>query len=136
VGAGMGDTLLITYNDANNRGYTLVDRGTWLTFNDTYTTLNILAESVEGEDLLLNPYGVIPVNPVLHSHVKYVSVCRFVGFITSPYGQALIDAYRKNNAVLFHACFGICNETHDCPTTDEEIAIWTPFHSEFAGLSV
>ncbi len=136
VGAGMGDTLLITYNDANNRGYTLVDRGTWLTFNDTYTILNILAESVEGEDILLNPYGVIPVNPVLHPHVKFVSACRFVGFITSPYGQALIDAYRKNNAVLFHACFGTCNETHDCSTTDDEIVIWTPYQSEFAGLSV
>jgi tungstate transport system substrate-binding protein len=136
VGAGMGDTLLITYNDANNRGYTLVDRGTWLSFNDTYTIMNILAESIVGEDFLLNPYGVIPINPILHSHIKFVSACRFVGFITSTYGQALIDAYRKNNAVLFRACFGICNETHGCSTTRDEIAIWMPYHSEFTGLSI
>ena len=136
VGAGMGDTLLITYNDANDRGYTLVDRGTWLIFNDTYTSLNILAESIVGEDYLLNPYGAIPVNPILHPHVKYTAACRFVGFLTSPYGQDLINAYKKNNAVLFHACFGTCNETHSCPTTDAEIAIWTPFQSEFAGLSI
>jgi len=136
VGAGMGDTLLITYNDANNRGYTLVDRGTWLSFNDSYTTMNILAESVVEEDYLLNPYGAIPVNPVLHPHVKYVAACRFVGFLTSPYGQALINAYKKNNAVLFHSCFGTCNETHSCSTLEAEIAFWTPFQSEFAGLSV
>ena len=136
VGAGMGDTLLITYNDANDRGYTLVDRGTWLSFNDTYTTMSILAESVVGEDFLLNPYGVIPINPVLHPHVKYVAACRFVGFITSPYGQALINTYKKNNMVLFHSCFGTCNETHSCTTTDDEIAIWTPYHSEFADLSI
>jgi len=136
VGAGMGDTLLITYNDANDRGYTLVDRGTWLSFNDSYTTLSILAESVVGEDYLLNPYGVIPVNPVFHPHVKYVAVCRFVGFLTSPYGQDLINAYKKYNAVLFRSCFGTCNETHSCPTTDTEISLWAPFHSEYVGLSI
>lgn len=136
VGAGMGDTLLITYNDADNRGYTLVDRGTWLSFNDTYTSMNILAESVVGEDYLLNPYGAIPVNPILHPHVKFVASCRFVGFLTSPYGQALIDNYKKNNAVLFHSAFGICNETHSCPTTDTEIAFWAPYQSEFSGLSI
>lgn len=136
VGDGMGDTLLITYNDANDRGYTLVDMGTWLSFNDSYTSMSILAESVEGEDFLLNPYGIIPVNPVLHSHVKYIAACRFVGFITSPYGQALISTYKKNNKVLFHSSFGTCNETHSCTTTDDEITIWTPYHSEFAGLTI
>jgi tungstate transport system substrate-binding protein len=131
VGAGMGDTLLITYNDANDRGYTLVDRGTWFSFNDTYTKMEILAESIIGEDFLLNPYGVIPVNPILHPHVKFVAACRFVGFLTSPWGQALINYYTKNNVVLFHSAFRICNETHNCPTTDIEIAFWEPYHSEF-----
>jgi tungstate transport system substrate-binding protein len=132
----MGDTLLIAYNDANDRGYTLVDRGTWLTFNESYTTLNILAESVIGEDYLLNPYGAILVNPILHPHVNYVAAFRFVGFLTSSYGQALISNYKRNNAILFHSAFEICNETHTCPTTDTEIAFWAPFHSEFSGLSI
>ncbi len=138
TGQGMASTLLITYEDINpaHEGYTLVDRGTWLSFNDTYTSLNILAESVGDENILFNPYGVIPVNPVLHPHVKYLSVCRFVGFLTSPYGQALINAYKKNNAILFHANFGICNINSNCTTTDDEIAIWTPFQAEFAGLTV
>jgi tungstate transport system substrate-binding protein len=138
TGQGMAATLLMTYEDADpsHEGYTLVDRGTWFTFNDTYASLIILAESVVGEDFLLNPYGAIPVNPVLHPHVKYLSACRFIGFLTSPYGQALINAYKKNNAVLFHADFGTCNSTSNCATTDAEIAIWTPFQTEFAGLTV
>jgi len=138
IGQGMAATLLMTYEDVNpaHEGYTLVERGTWLTFNDTYTSLNILAESVVGEDFLLNPYGAISVNPVLHPHIKYLSACRFVGFLTSPYGQALIDSYTKNNAVLFYSNFGSCNSSTSCSSTDGEIAIWTPFQAEFAGLTV
>ncbi|MFX1574076.1 MAG: substrate-binding domain-containing protein [Promethearchaeota archaeon] len=138
TGQGMAATLLMTWEDDNpaHEGYTIVDRGTWLSFNDTYTSLKILAESIVGEDLLLNPYGVIPVNPVLYPHVKYFSVCRFIGFLTSPYGQTLINAYKKNNAILFHANFGLCNSTTSCITTDDEIAIWTPFQAEFASLTV
>ncbi|MFX1242742.1 MAG: substrate-binding domain-containing protein [Promethearchaeota archaeon] len=138
TGQGMAATLLMTYEDDDpaNEGYTLIDRGTWLSFNDTYTSLNILAESVVGEDYLLNPYGAIPVNPVLYSHVKFTSASRFIGFLTSQYGQDLINAYKKNNAILFHADFGSCNISTSCDTTDEEIAIWTPFQAEFAGLTI
>jgi len=85
---------------------------------------------------LLNPYGFIPVNPDRHSHVKYNTILRFGGFITSEFGQSLIGAFRKNNAILFHPCYGFCNETHKCPTTDEEINFWTPYQSEFAGLTL
>ena len=131
TGQGMAATLQMTYQDANNQGYTLIDRGTWLTFNDTYTILQILAESVVGEDNLLNPYGVIPVNLDLHPQVKYNSVLRFVGFLTSDYGQNLINTYTKNGETLFHAAFGICNSTHNCPTTEEEISFWTIYQQEF-----
>jgi len=138
TGQGMATTLLMTYedDDAAHEGYTLVDRGTWLSFNDTYTSLNILAESIVGEDLLLNPYGAIPVNPIMHPHVKYIAACRFIGFLTSPYGQALIKSYKKNNVVLFQPDFGTCDFDTSCTTTKDEIAIWTPFQAEFADLTV
>ncbi|GAI30565.1 unnamed protein product, partial [marine sediment metagenome] len=71
TGQGMATTLQMTSEDAKSQGYTLIDQGTWLSFNDTYTSLKILGESVVGEDNLLNPYGVIPVNPDLHSQIKY-----------------------------------------------------------------
>ena len=136
TGAGMSTTLLLTYEDVSDahKGYTLVDRATWLSFNDTYATLKVLAESANDEDLLLNPYGFIPVNPLRHPHVKYEAVLRLGGFLTSEYGQSLISAYRKNNVVLFHPSYSFCNETHSCPTTDEEIAFWTPYQSEFEGI--
>ena len=131
TGQGMAATLQMTYQDANSQGYTLIDRGTWLSFNDTYTELKILAESVVGEDNLLNSYGVIPVNPDLHSQVKYGSVLRFVGFLTSDYGQNLINSYTKNGEKLFHAAFGICNSTHNCPTTEEEVSFWANYQQEY-----
>ena len=131
TGEGMSTTLEMTFQNTNNQGYTLIDRGTWLSFNDTYTTLKILAESVVGEDNLLNPYGVIPVNPDLHSQVKYSSVLRFVGFLTSNYGQNLINSFTKNGEKLFHAAFGMCNTTHNCPTTEEEVSFWTSYQQEF-----
>ena len=131
TGQGMATTLQMTFQDANSQGYTLIDRGTWLSFNDTYTTLKILAESLVEEDHLLNPYGVIPVNPNLHSHVKYSSVLRFVGFLTSDYGQNLINSYTKNGEKLFYAAFGTCNTTHNCPTTEEENSFWTTYQQEF-----
>ncbi|MFX1366635.1 MAG: substrate-binding domain-containing protein [Promethearchaeota archaeon] len=138
TGEGMGTTLLITSEDteAAHEGYTIIDRGTWLSLFEQYTTLKILAESIIGENYLLNPYGVIPINPVLYPHVKYVSVCRFIGFLTSPYGQDLIDAYRKNNQVLFHADFGTCDNDTACTTTADEITIWKPYQIEFADLTV
>ncbi|MFX0001394.1 MAG: substrate-binding domain-containing protein [Candidatus Hodarchaeota archaeon] len=138
TGQGMATTLLMTYEDvdAAHEGYTIVDRGTWLSFNDTYTSLNILAEPIVGEDFLLNLYGAIPVSPILHPHVKYLSACRFVGFLTSPYGQALINKYKKNNAVLFHANFGTCDNSTSCTTTENEVVMWAPFQAEFAGLTI
>ncbi|MHA1915524.1 MAG: substrate-binding domain-containing protein [Promethearchaeota archaeon] len=138
TGSGMSTTLLLTYEDASDahKGYTLVDRGTWLSFNDTYTSLKILAESTNDEDILLNPYGFIPVNPDRHPHVKYDAVLRFGGFLTSEYGQSLISAYKKNDEVLFHSSYSFCNETHSCLTTDEEVAFWTQHQSEFQGLII
>ena len=136
TGQGMGSTLLMTYQDSSNKGYTLIDRGTWLSFNDTYTTLEIQAKSIEGEDYLLNPYGFIPVNPDRHPYVKYEAVLRLGGFLTSDYGQSLITYYRKNNATLFHPNFGTCNSTNDCASTDDEVAFLTQHQSEFVGLSI
>jgi tungstate transport system substrate-binding protein len=64
LGQGMGDTLTF----ANESGaYTLTDRGTFLSQRQNFPTLaimvggNSIADNVD--PALLNPYGVIPVNP-------------------------------------------------------------------------
>lgn len=64
LGQGMGDTLLF----ANETGaYTLTDRGTFLSMQASLPNLQILvggSQISENDDpALLNPYGVIPVNP-------------------------------------------------------------------------
>ena len=126
TGTGMGTTLTIT--DEEN-GYTLVDRGTWLFMKDS---LNLVILS-EGDENLLNPYGAILVNPELHTGVKFDLAVKFVGFLVSEQGQQLIGDFRKNGELLFHPAFGICNSTHSCITTSDEITYWSQFNGGFTG---
>ena len=55
---------------------------------------------------LLNPYGVIAVNPKRHSHVKYDLAMKYVTFLTSPEGQRLIGSFRVKGKQLFHPSAG------------------------------
>jgi len=48
----------------------------------------------------------------------------FVGFLVSEEGQQLIKDFRKEGEILFHPCYGICDETHSCTTTGEEVEFW------------
>ena len=71
IGQGMGDTLLF----ANEKqGYTLADRGTYLSMKDKLPELTSCvggASLAENKDkALLNPYGVLPVNPEKHPNVN------------------------------------------------------------------
>ena len=89
TGAGMGATL----NTASAMpAYTLSDRGTWLNFNNQ-GGLRLLTEN---DPLLLNPYGVILVNPALHPHVKAKMGQEFIDWITGVGGQDAIASYRIN----------------------------------------
>ena len=82
VGQGMGATLGITVEmDA----YTLADRATWLAYADV-GNLEIVCE---GNELLLNPYGVMAVSTTLHP----VGAQAFIDWITSPSTQQLISTF-------------------------------------------
>lgn len=133
TGDGMGNTLMITNQDSSNRGYTLVDRGTWLFTKDSLNFLDLLVEEVD--EILLNPYGAIPINPEVHSHVNYDLALKFVGFLVSKKGQELIGNYTVNNEKLFNPSFGFCNTTHSCDTTVEEINFWTQYNGGYLGRS-
>ena len=86
TGQGMGETLTITNEKL---GYTLTDRGTWLAMKKNFS-LEIL---VEGEELLLNPYGVIAVNPEKYSNINNKGAMAFIDYITGEQGQALIKNF-------------------------------------------
>jgi len=96
LGQGMGDTLVF----ANEKGaYTLSDRGTYLSLSmkDRLPDLTILVGGASikenGDKSLLNPYGVIAVNPAKHPNVKFDLAEKFINWITSAETQQLIGNY-------------------------------------------
>jgi len=78
-------------------GYTLSDRGTWLSFKNKQN-LKII---VEGDRRLFNQYGVMLVNPAKHPHVKQNLGRQFIDWLTSPTGQRTIADYKINGQPLF-----------------------------------
>lgn len=93
-GCGMGPALNMA---ASSAAYVLADRGTWLSFRNRAE----LAVLVEGDRRLFNQYGVMVVNPALHTHVKVREAQAFVDWIVSPPGQAAIAAYAIDGEQLF-----------------------------------
>ncbi|KPJ75602.1 MAG: tungsten ABC transporter substrate-binding protein [Deltaproteobacteria bacterium SG8_13] len=99
IGQGMGKT--ITFAD-EKRGYTLADRGTYIKYKfgrDVPIDLQVL---VEGDALLANPYGVIPVSPQKHPQVKSELATEFADWLVSSRGQSVIRNYRLLGKQLFY----------------------------------
>lgn len=94
VGAGMGATLNTA---AGLGGYTISDRGTWISFQNK----GKLALLVAGDSRLFNPYGVILVNPAKHIHVKAQDGQAFIDWLTSDQGQQAIADFRIEGQQLF-----------------------------------
>lgn len=88
AGQGMGPVLTM----ANQKlAYTLSDRGTYLKYmGDKKVELKVLSEG--GKDLL-NPYGVIAVNPAKCPSAKYVYAMAYIGWVTSQEGQKIIREF-------------------------------------------
>ena len=94
IGQGMGQTLTVA---GEKRAYTLTDRATFSTYKDK-TGLEIM---VEGAKNLLNPYGVIAVNPKKYPAINYRGAMAFIDWLTSPEGQSAIASYKPKGAQLF-----------------------------------
>ena len=99
VGQGMGKTLTIA---DEKQAYTLADRGTYIKYKFGREVPIDLDVQCEGDALLANPYGVIPVNPEKHPHVKYELAKEFAQWITSEKGQNVIGSYRLLDKQLFY----------------------------------
>ena len=99
IGKGMGDTLV----QASNAGaYTLADRGTYLSMQtEIELTIHVQGPLKGGPVLLKNPYGVMAVNPAKHENVNYQAALAYIGFLTSPQGQSMIERYTANGSQLF-----------------------------------
>ena len=94
LGQGMGETL--TYaNEA--AAYTLTDRGTFLSMGSALPNLAVLVGGASIADnadpALLNPYGVIPVNPDKSENINAELAEAFAQWIISAPVQEMIGAY-------------------------------------------
>jgi tungstate transport system substrate-binding protein len=99
IGQGMGKAL--TFAD-EKLAYTLADRGTYIKYKfgrDIPIELDVLCE---GDAALANPYGVIPVSPKKHPHVKYQLAEEFAKWLVSKQGQTAIENYRLLGKQLFY----------------------------------
>jgi len=85
-GQGMGDTFRMA---DEKKAYTLIDRATYLALKDKYK-LEIV---VEKDKSLLNPYGVISVNPKKFPNVDYEGATKFAEWLTSEKGQKMIGEF-------------------------------------------
>jgi tungstate transport system substrate-binding protein len=94
LGQGMGATLNIA---AGMNAYTLTDRATWANFKNRQG-LEIL---VEGDAVLLNPYGSILVNPAKWPQVKIGDARIWHAWLTSKAGLDAITSYKINDEELF-----------------------------------
>jgi len=99
IGQGMGKTLTFA---EEKQAYTLTDRGTYLNYKfgrEQGLDLEILCE---GDPLLFNPYGIIPVNPKKYPHVKFDLADQFAKWLVSPKVQAMIARYKIQGQQAFY----------------------------------
>ncbi|MEI6308588.1 MAG: substrate-binding domain-containing protein, partial [bacterium] len=86
AGQGMGETARIA---SEKEAYTLIDRATFLA---TEKGLQLVIISEKSKDLL-NPYGVIVVNPANHPKVHAVEAKTFADWIVRPDIQKIIGTF-------------------------------------------
>ncbi|NLB89373.1 MAG: solute-binding protein [Syntrophomonadaceae bacterium] len=86
TGQGMRDT----FRKADGmKAYTLIDRATYLSNKDKNDSIIM----VEGDERLLNPYGVISVNPKKFPRINYEGATKFRDWLVSEKGQQMIGEY-------------------------------------------
>ena len=95
AGQGMSQVIQMA---AQLGGYTLADRATWLAVNKSAPGLDIV---FQGDPALLNPYGIITVNPAKWPHVNVAGAKALMDFFTGADGRALIGSYKIGGAQCF-----------------------------------
>jgi tungstate transport system substrate-binding protein len=97
LGQGMGPTLIAA---DELEAYTLTDRGTYLSMNEELPDLEVLVggDSIEenADPLLLNPYGVIPINPEVHPEVNAELAGQFAEWLTNAEVQDRIGEFGRD----------------------------------------
>ncbi len=98
IGQGMGKALVFA---EEKQGYTITDRGTYVQYKYGRQEGLDLEAICEGDSKLFNPYGVIPVNPKKHPHVRFDLAETFAKWLVSERGQSVIAGYKLLDKQLF-----------------------------------
>lgn len=110
ISAGQGMGAVLTMADEKD-AYTLSDRATYLTQTQKGLKLKIM---VEGDKLLLNPYGVIAVNPAKSPKIQAALANKFIDWIISVPTQEKIAAFQKDvfGISLFNPSSALWKQAH------------------------
>ena len=101
TGQGMLATIRVA---AERNGYTLSDRGTYITYEHGHNGKPPLVILVEGDPSLFNMYSVIAVNPGRCPKTSYELARRFSDWLVSPAIQRFIGDFKVMGKPLFTPC--------------------------------
>ena len=79
----------------------MTDRGTYLQYRYGREQGFDLEIMVEGDPALFNPYGIIPVNPEKHPHVKFEQADKLAKWLVSKKAQKIIAGYKIEGKQAF-----------------------------------
>jgi len=95
TGQGMGATLGVA---EEKQAYVLSDMGTFLGYAGELTLVPCYEKGPE----LLNPYGIMAVNPARYEHVRSELAEKFIDWIVSDESRKIIEGYRVGGEQLFY----------------------------------
>ena len=98
TGQGMLTTINVTQE---KNGYTMTDRGTYIKYQDQQGGDAPLTIMVEGDDILLNQYSVVTLNPENCPNAKYDLAFKFSDWMASESAQTKIGEFRLLGKTLF-----------------------------------
>ncbi|WP_394739634.1 substrate-binding domain-containing protein [Natronococcus roseus] len=99
AGQGMGEVITQVGQTGD---YTLADRGTYLSMqSEIDLEIHVEGPIEGGPELLANRYGIVAVNPGVHDDVEYDLAMAYIGYLTSPEGQEIIEEYTVEDEQLF-----------------------------------
>jgi len=97
-----GQGMLATINVSQEKnGYTMTDRGTYIKYQDQQGGNAPLTILVEGDDILLNQYSVLTLNPENCPDAEYDLALKFSDWMASDAAQTKIGEFRLLGKTLF-----------------------------------
>ncbi|WP_372682694.1 substrate-binding domain-containing protein [Desulfosarcina sp.] len=97
-----GQGMLASINIAAERnGYTMTDRGTFIKYADTMSGNPPLKVLVEQDDILLNQYSVLAINPQRCTKAKFDLATSFAEWLAGAEAQGLIRDFKLLGKPLF-----------------------------------